>query len=57
MTTSATRSENDRRPDGRRTGDDKVVLAAESSGGKRTAHHLERPFDTLPGRRGGEFAL
>jgi hypothetical protein len=42
---------------GCRPGDNKVVLATECGGGERTAHHLERPVDTAPGRRGGELAL
>ena len=41
---------------GRRAGNDKVVLDAEFSGRKRTAHHLEGPFDTKPSCRGGDLA-
>ena len=42
---------------GRHTRNDKVVLTAQCSGGKRTAHYLERPFDAVPGRRSCKFAL
>src|SRR5215470_360982 len=38
-----------------RTGDDKVVLATECGGGKLSARHLERPFDTVPERCRGKL--